>query len=167
MERTLEAIKAKCAIDQDGCWIWNGGTSYGKPRAIFDDKSCLVRRVSFELAGKMPKRGAPVVFAKCEKDLCVSPECMAKKSHKQALGEAAERGVYSASASPAKRFRAALKSNAVLNAEQVKVIRSMTCSHKEIAEKFGVNKATIGRIRRGETWKNYSASVFNPAMLAR
>lgn len=41
---------------------------------------------------------------------------------------------------------------AKLSPEQVEQIRAMTGSSYEVASRFGVNAATIQRIRKGEAW---------------
>ena len=42
-----------------------------------------------------------------------------------------------------------------LDWEKVRVIRASTESDAVMAEQFGVSKATIGQVRRGETWKEF------------
>ena len=92
--RRLEIFKrimSKVFIDEDGCWIWRGGTSgdpepgksgRGYGRISIDGHSSAVHRVMWTLFnGYLPRRRT--LDHLCEKRLCCNPDCLESVSNKE------------------------------------------------------------------------------------
>ena len=55
MKNTLEAIKARCAIMPDGCWLWTGRTHDGYGYVSWAGRNRRVHRLMYELlVGPIP-----------------------------------------------------------------------------------------------------------------
>lgn len=123
----------KKAKIETSCWIWpyaKGKNGYGKLQ--IDNVSLEPHKWLYELIkGKTP--------ANCELDhlcknpLCINPEHLEPVSH----AENCKRG-----------------NQTKLTADDVKEIRRLRgkLTQREIAEKFGVSRASIGYILQGKRW---------------
>lgn len=80
---TLDDIKARCFIDDDGCWIWRGGASKGVPRVYAPNhqkpgspkESQVGRRAVWNVATGKPIPDGKRIYGTCGKSLCLNPEC--------------------------------------------------------------------------------------------
>lgn len=52
------------------------------------------------------------------------------------------------------------RTDAKLSLDDVSQIRASDEKHEDLAARYGVSKSLIGRIRRGQMWKTFSASPF-------
>lgn len=100
--RTIRAIMARCLIDPDGCWIWQGGTSRGGGKKTQANPGYPTVWVYEE---KRPRRGHAVVFEAfhgelpegherahlCSKSLCLNPACMQAQTKEANRRERIER----------------------------------------------------------------------------
>lgn len=152
----LEQILARCEEFGD-CLLWTGGvTSNGYPTF---NHALLRRRVRELVDGVAPKK--PVTCS-CGEKLCLRPEHLVERTHKQIGKEAAKRGAFS---SPTRRLRISMTKrarHAKLTLEAVREIRVSDESTRALAKRHGVHRTMIQRIRSGKAWHEIApgASVF-------
>lgn len=92
-------VKRRCVIDEDGCWIWQGGVSYGgRPVAAIHGRAkkengtkqavIQVRGWLFDLVNERKSdnwRG--YVYTSCGKQRCLNPDCMYAKELSVEIGD--------------------------------------------------------------------------------
>jgi len=128
MKKSMKKVQRKT-----DCWIWpysKGRDGYG--RIWRDGKVHDAYKFLYEtLVRKVPANCE--LDHLCENKLCVNPSHLEPVSHK----ENCRRG-----------------KQTKLTVQDVKQIRKMggTFSQREIAEKFGVSRASIGLILQGKRW---------------
>lgn len=135
LERFMQSVEKT-----DSCWIWTGLKNVGGyGAATYQGRSIVAHRVSFFLHnGEWPK---PYCLHSCDNRPCVNP------AHLRA-GTLADNS--------ADRVKHGNLSFAKLTRDDVVRIRQMLrdgVTAMDISKMFGVHDATIGSIKRGETWK--------------
>jgi hypothetical protein len=161
---TPEAIKAAQAmlIEENskpspcGCINWTGYIHEGRgpsARMVGHDMPVSVRRFIWEQRnGKL--KTVDIIKATCENPACVNPEHMKKQrinSHRK--GEVKP-------IATRMRMAEAMRKIRKLSMEDAQVIRASSDDLKTMAERYGVTRSNISTIRRGITFKDYSANHF-------
>lgn len=60
---------------EGGCWLWTGTTSAGGYGLVnVDGKRTMVRRLVYEIEGRLPPLGDGTVRATCNNPACVNPK---------------------------------------------------------------------------------------------
>ena len=156
---TIKRIEDQCEWDGD-CLLWQGGVnSKGHPLMSFQGKTgSLVRRVLQEVRTGRSLPKAVVMRAVCGNKLCMARDHCKEWTRAQVMAQLGERGELSRPDKKRSNQRSAPKK---LTPEQVAEIRSSNETGVELAKQYGVSHTNISRIRRGESWANYGASVFN------
>lgn len=166
---TLDEIKERCFINDDGCWLWRGALTEGKwPRIHAPDLSLpdgpkrtqTGRRATWQLkTGKAIPNGWRV-YGTCLCDTCVNPD------HSK-CGPTAELGKFSAKLGRFKGSHARITANrrtgrmrAILTPEQVLEIQASPEMNRQLAERLGVSHQTISRARRGDMKSLQAANPF-------
>jgi hypothetical protein len=136
---------AQCQTTESGCWEWTGARlHFGHGRIRCDGKMWRTHRLAYdEWVGPIPD-GLDVLH-KCDNPPCFNPDhlfvgtrsdnrfdCLAKNRH-------------------AKGTSVHL---AKLDEDAVSVIRNTKRQTNALAERFGVSRTTIQRVRSGKTWKH-------------
>ena len=147
----IERFHQKYEINESGCWMWTGGTRPNSkgvpyPRHWTDDfKSIGAHRFSFQLAhGEIPQ--GMYICHKCDTPLCVNPDHLFCGSHQDNMRDMVAKQRSFVGRGEDKKGRAKLTN------QQADQIRNMSMSHSKIGAMFGVSAATIGRIKRKETY---------------
>lgn len=147
----IERFHQKYEINESGCWMWNGGTRLNSkgvpyPRHWTDDSESIgAHRFSFELAhGEIPQ--GMYVCHKCDTPLCVNPDHLFLGSHQDNMRDMVAKQRSFVGRGEDKKGRAKLTN------QQADQIRKMSMSHSNIGAMFGVSAATIGRIKRKESY---------------
>lgn len=113
-------------------------------------KNKTLRTVMAELL-KKTKRADQVITTTCKNKRCINPD------HLRAISKSAVlKGSFSDYKNPirsAKISAYARANKAKLTLEQAREIRVSDKTQRELAIEYGVNKATIGSIKSGRTWK--------------
>ena len=157
---TLATAKARCVIDpcdEDSCWSWTGRLSSGIPYAWHNGSLVSMRKVVYELHFGRPVRDGYAVRMSCECGECLNPRHMKEQARGKLLRE-------NAAKEPLIRKRARLaaaaiaRGEAVLDMERAREIRASAEPSKVLAERYGVTVTTINRIRRGQSWRDFSAA---------
>ena len=149
---TIESLK-KRTIEDGECWEWQGYCANGTPSVSHDGKMISVRRLFTQLLGNTVREGYYV--PKCGNKLCVNPEHTTYNDPKQHMKKAARKALQS----PTRRLKIQIHKRATtakLTQEMADEIRCSEGPSRIIAEKYGVNKSVICRIRAGKAWVNLS-----------
>ncbi|WP_332763973.1 HNH endonuclease signature motif containing protein [Phenylobacterium sp.] len=146
-------LLASYEIDKvSGCWNWIGGRRSRRYGQIY----AFGRRMSAHRASWMLNRGpiaaGLVVCHRCDNPLCVNPDHLF-------LGTQADNVADMDSKGRRGRVRGEAVNTAKLTAEQVLEIRALfgRLPHRMIAERFGVTKSQIDKIRSGVCWAHVTA----------
>lgn len=157
MQPTVEAIRAKCDILDNGCWVWKGSNDgNGQPRMRLPKNRTLlnVRRVILETTGQY--LGNLRSTTCCDTPLCVNPDHIMAVSSSTLIALAAKRTGYAQKADRCAAISASKRKNSPLTAELVAEIRASSESTRVIAKRMGVCQASIQAIRSGDSWKTYA-----------
>lgn len=161
MNPIIERVRARC-IECGDCWEWQGAVQKDNgntPVINVDGTVRPVRRVLLEAAGVRLKKRV-VTFA-CGNHLCVNPEhlqAMTRTEFQLRLSQTVRS--HSNPVTLANISRAARR-NSKLDAQTAESIRQAEGSHREIAKRFGVCAATVGSIKRGRIWRDYTNPFSN------
>jgi len=149
---TITTLKERTIEDGD-CWEWQGYCANGTPSVCHQGKMISVRRLFTQLLGNTVREGYYV--PKCRNGLCVNPEHTTYNDPKQHMKKAARKALKS----PTRRLKIQIHkraTNAKLTQEKADEIRCSEGPSRLIAEKYGVNKSVVCRIRAGKAWVNLS-----------
>ena len=158
MEATIEAIRAKCDVLENGCWVWRGandGNGIPRMRRPGSRRLLNVRRVVLELTGQY--LGNLIATVCCETDGCVSPECVIAMGRSGLTSRSAQRTGYAQRPERNAQIAATKRLKSSLNEAIVAEIRASTEPTRAIARRINVCQATVQAIRKGESWKTYEA----------
>lgn len=174
----INHVKDRCVITEDGHWLWSLGSMHndGKTPLMSIGKSCKKipefagkrlagRKAAFLLSGKQLKSGW-VAYSTCNHPMCLSPHHVAAGPREEAVSHAVESGLFRTQAKREAHARngAGLRK---LSDEQARQVAEMSGTVFEVAEKMGVSRETVRRIRRRETYVSAlpRGSVFDLAGL--
>ena len=133
----------------EGCWDWTAATAAsgygvfgmvvgGKPQTIY------AHRTSYELFNG-PTEGRWVLH-QCDRPICCQPLHLHLGDHDLNMRERDER---------ARTLAGEQQPMAKLTNDQVSWIRQQTSiTDQAIADQLGISRATVGQVRRGESWKH-------------
>lgn len=152
----LSFIRSHCRIDEEGCWIWRGGTN-GKPEyptARVNGRVLTLRPRVFEWSGGK----GPQVAVRCDKRRCLNPACMVATSIYER--NAARRGK-PRSADIVARTTLALRRTprTKLDLDLARAIRArVEGGEKQItlSRELGVSRDTISKVVLGRYWREPS-----------
>lgn len=174
----LKHLKDRSVVTDDGHWLWSLGSMHndGKTPLVSVGKACKKvpnlagkraagRRVAHLLNGGELKSGW-VVYSTCNHPMCLSPHHVAAGPREEAVSHAVESGAFR---TPAKRAAHTKNGEAKrkLTDQQAREVAAMSGTVVEIAEKMGVSREVVRRIRRRETYVSAlpRGSVFDLAWL--
>lgn len=157
---------------QNVCWEWQAGRNSKKPKYNYGLfwipglGGVLTHRLAFTFSnGREPKHGE--VIHSCDNPPCCNPKHLFDATHEQNMKDRYQKGRYNTAERGVKRH------NAKLNDEKVREIRRLLQIHQSYLEKierlkreakrttkdaiakiFGVDRAIILMIQRGQAWKH-------------
>lgn len=162
--RTVEDIKARCTVEIDGDgrehWLWrmSVNSKCGVPMCVYKQNRMNTRRVSWLLAN--PKRTLPngwMAYGACDYPLCVHPACVKVGPRGPVTGRMTrERGVQ---ANTLAALKQSAKRQRKLSDELVLAVAASTESNKATAERLGVGREVVRRIRAGECYADVLARL--------
>jgi len=158
----VERFHQKYTIKDSGCWDWNGSArvsgqsdkpSYGKRkygRMFVDNKTISAHRYSYQIhKGEIAK--GMFVLHKCDNTLCVNPDHLFLGSHEDNMRDMVEKG------RSYKRSGEDMHTSKLRN-EQAREARALygtgKYSQSSLGSKYGVSQSVIGRIVRGESYRD-------------
>lgn len=153
---TLAQIKAKTEEVGD-CWIWQGYISNtGYP--VYGKGHKLVRRIVYELGGNVLKPRQPIITT-CGDKCCVNPAHIKASTIAEVSKKAAEGGAWGGLARAAK-IAATKRTAGKIDMETALAIRMSDESGPVLAERYGLHRSMVNRIKRGESWKDHTNPFF-------
>ena len=130
------------------CWIWTGASIGGYGRATVGRRSRWVHHVSYEkYVG--PIAAGLLVLHRCDVPLCCNPDHLFLGTQKENIADCilkGRRGKTGVSLPGTKNPAAKI------NDDDVRAIRASTLTLRELSERYGISKARLSLIRRGEAW---------------
>ena len=140
------------AEPRDGCWLWEGSINNGGYAAIGVGKKMVhAHRVSWELhIGPIPEGEGyhgTCVCHHCDVRSCVRPDHLFLGDHQQNMADRDAKGRRADASGEA-------VGTAKLTDAKVLEIRADSGTHREIAEKYGIDRSNVGYIKARKTWKH-------------
>jgi HNH endonuclease len=137
-------------VDKSGdCWTWTASkltNGYGQFKSS-SYKLVLAHRQSYEMAnGPIPD--GMFVCHKCDNPSCVNPEHLFVGTPMENSQDMVAKGRGNAGGP----FVGSANGRAVLTEDSVCEIRALPLSYRALAERFGVSKSQIARIKTGLAW---------------
>lgn len=124
--------------DREQCWPWLGGCNKeGRPLFSLNKKKVAPYRITYELTHGVSLPSTIMLRHKCDNMICCNPYHGEPGTHIDNMLDMRERERHG------------------LPKITVKAIRKLLSEgeeHESIAKKFGVDRNTVGRIARGETY---------------
>lgn len=136
----------------DECWEWSGGRTthgYGRIQKCGPErKSVGAHRFSYELhKGPIPE--GMVVMHTCDNPPCCNPAHLVIGTQKENTHDMMRKGRGNWRAP-----KGTESPRALLNEEQVRIIKFGNERGVDLAERFGVKPTTISAIRHGRLWRH-------------
>jgi hypothetical protein len=154
---TVESMLAS-AQEEGDCRLWMGSMGTTKtPQVWHEGKMVAVRRLLRTLAGEETPPGV-YVCASCRDQRCIEPQHTILRypgSHYKAMAKAAHTGTHKT----IRRTRLSewRRANPIkLDADRANAIRGDDRCYREIAATFGISKDMVGKIKRGQLWRDHS-----------
>ena len=142
----MDRLWSKAERDDAGCLVWQAGCfGNGRPAIQVDGKAKNAARVAFELENQVP--GERDVLHTCDNPLCIEPDHLYLGDAKQNSEDMYERQ------EPPQQGSTHHKSE--LFEDDVVEIRARYeggATQSELARDYPVNRSSIGKIVRRETW---------------
>ncbi|PZP73358.1 MAG: hypothetical protein DI604_12900 [Delftia acidovorans] len=155
--RTLEEIKGRCYIDEDGHWLWRGAIRKGVPFVYAPNLAQggkMSTQVGYRAAYQCAK-GVAVpprhrVFSTCDAPACLNPEhirCATDAAYGRYIRS---KGTFKGRVRRILANRATTLSRTKVTPEIVSLILASTESDAKTGAAFGVSKYLVWRIRNGK-----------------
>lgn len=155
----IEKIQHHVTIEGD-CWEWRGCMNGQIPIMKHDGKVANVRRLVLIDRG-VPMNGFIATYT-CGNPMCVNPEHTARSSRAQMNRRIMADMNTATNTLRIKRIaEVKRRTDAKLSLDDVEQIRASGDTHQHLAARFGISKSIIGRIKRGEMWRTFSACPFS------
>jgi excisionase family DNA binding protein len=125
------------------CWLWQGYTDKaGYGTFWVDGKKVRAHRFAYELAwGPIP--AGLCVMHRCDRPTCVNPNCLSVASNAENSADMTSKG---------RQARGTKHGRTVLTEAQVREIRTLPGTLKEIGERFGISREQVSHIKSRKRW---------------
>ena len=157
--KTLEEVKGRCFIDDDGCWIWRGAASNSVPRVYAPDWTLRDGAMSTQCGRRavwhITHPGSVIpprvqIFGKCGKWQCLNPEC-AQAGPKKAQGAVIRReGWLKGKPQTRVAARKTGRARSVVTPEIIAEIQASPETGLQLAARLGISMQTVSKARRGQ-----------------
>lgn len=147
----LEIVTGRCR-PVDGCMVWTGYVDPKRgPIVRFGDGSPIpVRRAVWQIKrGALGYQQTVRVRDECE------PNCVEYRHMRLGRREDPAKGKNIALLHRQRIAQAHQTARGKLDWDKVREIRASNEPDAELAKRYGVSKATIGQVQRGDTWKEF------------
>lgn len=157
----VDTLKARCEMRRGSdCWLWQGYIVNGVPQVMaFPDgkrKMVSVRKLLRELISGQPQPGGHYGHT-CGNPACVAPLHTVWRGQLSQLRHMARSKVVTPEQCLQMRQSRIDGGHAKLTPEQVEIIRASDESGPVLGARYGVSRALVNRIKRGEIWRDYDA----------
>ena len=157
--RTLEEIRGRCVITDDGHWLWKGALRPdGRPniyapdytRAGGDMRTQCGMRAVWHCEHQKPVPEGFRVYGTCDEPACCRPAHIACTSEED-YGKWLQRtGKYKGQTNRILANRAIGRARSVVTPEIIEYIQTSPKSGLALAEELRISAATVSKARRGE-----------------
>jgi hypothetical protein len=156
MNPVIEFVRSRCTECGD-CWEWQGAVQEGNgntPVMKRDRRVRPVRRVVLEAVGV--KVAGRLATYKCGNYMCVNPAHLEAVTRSVLQSRISQTMRYHRNPATLAKSAQSRRLRAKLCPELAQRIRETEGSQRAIAREFGVCQATVGAIKSGRTWRDYS-----------
>ena len=158
----MDAIRARCTECPE-CgeqWNWTGNHKARMHHAVVERNFVRIgvrKAVWVAFKGALP--ASKVLTTKCDNPCCLNPDLAAAVTRAAVIHKMIEDGVILHAAHKIAVTKARRKAGTKLSLEIAREIRSTDVSTREYAERFGVSRQVISRIRQGRYYRD--GNTFN------
>lgn len=156
MNPLVEFVRTRCTECGD-CWEWQGATQEGNgntPMMKHKRRVRPVRRAMLEAIGV--KVAGRLATYKCGNVRCVNPAHLEAVTRSVLQSRISKNTRYHSNPATLAKSAQSRRLRAKLSPELAQRIRDNEGSQRAIAREFGVCQATVGAIKSGRTWRDYS-----------
>lgn len=166
--KTLEEIRQRCVITDDGHWLWKGSTRPdGRPNIWAPDYTkegqmrvqCGTRAV-WHCSTEKPIPEGYRAYGICEHKTCCNPKCIRCTSEADFGAWLRSTGKYKGDVRRILANRAIARSRSVLSPERIAYIQASPKVGKELAAELGISAQTVSKARRGDCIAFQGANPF-------
>ncbi len=138
--------------EQAECWLWAGSLNHSGYGRVDGGNSTLAHRVVWEFHRKKRVPKGAVLMHTCDVRSCVNPAHLRVGTQSENMADMwrKNRGKYE----HLPLIRGEAHHDARFTVEDVRAIRLSTEPSKALAGRYGVNRASIVKIRSRKTWKH-------------
>lgn len=142
-------IFANVCVSDTGCWNWKLSTnSSGYGKINYKGKLLYTHRLSYFIWNRsLDKRD---VCHTCDNRICCNPMHLFQGTRKENMNDALVKN---------RVQRGSDRHNTIFTEKDIVYIFNSSEMQKDIAKKYGVSPATIGKIKRRETWRHVTDSL--------
>jgi hypothetical protein len=143
MSKLEKFMKRVSPEPNSGCWLWLGPVFQVRNRTKgygrYGKNGRLAHRVSWELFNNLPIPSGKMVCHTCDNVICVNPDHLFLGTAQSNSDDKVSKG---------RQARGFLK----LRKEQAMTIKASPESPSELAARFGISRALVYAIRKGDCW---------------
>lgn len=153
----IDAIKARCTeCPECGApWNWTGNHQGKMHHAVIErNKTRISVRKAVWAAYREEAPDGFVLTTKCENGQCLNPDLLAAVTRGDVIHKMMDDGKIHNAAHLAARTKARRARGTKLSLELAREIRSSNLSTRQYAEKLGVTRQMISRIRSGVSYRD-------------
>lgn len=164
--KTLEEIRGRCVITEDGHWLWRGGLRVdGRPGIWAPDhtrggmQTQAGPRAVWHCSTGMPIPKGWRVYGACEEQTCCNPahvRCTSETDYGKWL---VRTGLFKGKTRRILANRATARARSKLSPELIREIQSSAETGRALAVRLGLQETLISRARRGEVKVFQAAST--------
>lgn len=156
--RSLEDIKGRCFVTEDGHWLWRGSLRRDGRANIYapdytrQDGGMTTQagpRAVWHLVNQKAVPEGYRVYGVCGHPACCNPKCIRATTEAEWGRFGSKQGRHKGTAAHIAANRAITAKRAKLTAEQVLYVQSSPKTGVELAVEFAVSTTTISKLRRG------------------
>lgn len=147
----------KHVVEEGDCWNWTGAfqsKSGTVPTMRWQGKTSSVRRFVLLAGGvDLTKRLATYT---CGNPLCVNPEHLTHITRRALQKRTAKVSGYANNPTRCKRVSDKARARSNIDITIATEIREADGTQRDIAARFGIKQSAVSKIKRGETWREYT-----------
>lgn len=154
--RTLEDVKGRCFIDDEGHWIWRGAKHaktgpriYALNLSTGEMESQTGRRAVWQMVKGEPIKKGWRVYGTCRESMCVNPECLGYGPSNSVGRHIAKTGKFKNQPKRIAANRAIGRKRAGYTPEQRAEVLTSNETGSALVARLGLGRGVISRMRTG------------------
>jgi len=144
--KRMERFWSKTEAAENGCIVWKAcknGWGYGVFAFSSERKYMLAHRVAWLFAGNGEVPEGKILRHKCDNPACVNVEHLILGAQADNIADKVERN---------RQAKGVKHGMSKLSEDQVREIRTLKGTGKEIGKRFGISAVMVNYIRSGKSW---------------